>query len=108
MASWISTSGYPVPTDTWLDIDIYVLEGDTETGRVVMGLTQEGAERELVYDITGRTFHPDEDCTDGFTHMRPLQMVSSAEVMNFVQDQGQRLEVYWDDWTLTRNSDGSN
>ena len=34
-----------VPTDTWLDIDIYVLEGDTETGRVVMGLTQEGAER---------------------------------------------------------------
>ena len=97
----------PVPTDVWLDIDIYVLEGDTETGRVIMGLTVEGGERELIYDITGRTFHVDDDCIDGFTHLRPLQLSVPSEVMSLVEEQGESLEVYWDDWVVTKNWDGT-
>jgi hypothetical protein len=103
---WIATSGFPLPLGKWMLIDLYILEGDSKNGRVVMGLTVDGGERKEIFDIVGYTGHPDESCADGFTHLQPMQLYTSADLVEYMAVEGESLDVYWDDWVVTRNWNG--
>ena len=97
-------TGFPVPIGSWMEIEVYIREGDDSDGRFLMAVTPEGGARQVVFDVTETTQHPDETCPDGFTHMQPLKLYTSDRLINYMRDSGRAVTVYWDDWDYSINS----
>ncbi len=95
--------GFSVPFGVWMDIELYLKEGDEENGRFYMAITPEGGEKVVVFDVTGYTQHPREKYPDGYTDMNPLKFYTSEDIINYMNANGKNLEIYWDDWTFWRN-----
>lgn len=94
---------FPVPFGSWMEIELSIREGDSESGRFIMAVTPDGGERHVVFDITGTTQHPDETCPDGFTHLQPLKLYTSGDLVEYVRESGRTVTVYWDDWSFAIN-----
>lgn len=94
---------YPVPFGIWMDIEVYIKEGDQNNGRFYMAITPEGQGSRVLFDIYDITQHPEETCPDGFTQLNPLKLYTSDKLINYMKNNNKRLEVYWDDWTFYRN-----
>lgn len=97
------TTDIIVPIGIWVTAEIYVKEGDPNTGRFFFAVTREGGERQVVFDINDYTRHPDDPEPDGFTHINPMKLYTSAGLLQYMQDHGSVLRVYWDDFGLWRN-----
>jgi len=98
---WEQTAeNFELPIGKWMTIEIYIKEGDNETGRFYLTVTPDGEEKQVVFNITNYTQHPDENCPDGFSHIHPLKFYTSAELTNYMKDAGKNLEIYWDDWSM--------
>ncbi len=93
---------FSVPFATWMQIEIYLLEGDENNGRFFMAITPEGGEKTVIFDIHNTTQHPREKHPDGYTHMNPLKLYTSDDLINYMTDNDKNLEVYWDDWAVYR------
>lgn len=94
---------FAIPFGVWMEIELYLLEGDENNGRFYMAVTPEGQSKVVVFDITNNTHHRKEKCPDGFTHFQPMKLYTSDEVINYMKDGGKSLELFWDDWKLYRN-----
>lgn len=101
---WEETNtSFNVPFNQWMELELYLLEGDKSNGRFYMAVTPEGGTKEVLFDITNTTQHPKEKCPDGFTHFQPLKWYTSSELTDFVQSQNSSLVIYWDDWQAWKN-----
>lgn len=101
---WNETAtNFAIPFDQWMELELYVLEGDENNGRFYMAVTPEGGTKEVLFDINNTTQHPKEKCPDGFTHIQPLKWYTSHDLTQYMKDEGKSLEVYWDDWQLWKN-----
>ncbi len=94
---------FSVPFGTWIEIELYLKEGDENKGRFYMTVTPDGGEKQVIFDVTNVTQHPREKYPDGYTHMNPLKLYTSDEIINYMNDNGKNLEIYWDDWEFYRN-----
>jgi len=94
---------FAVPFGQWMEIEIYLLEGDQDNGRFYMAVTPEGQSKVVLFDITNRTHHEKEKCPDGFSHFQPMKLYTSDEVINYMKDANKSLEIFWDDWKLYKN-----
>ena len=101
---WEATSTYALPLDTWLDLEFYLLAGDATTGRVQMAVTAPGQEKQLLFDITSWTRHPDDPNPDGVKFFNPLKMYTNSEsTIDKVSAAGDSLKLYWDDFELWKD-----
>ena len=101
---WQAISTYSLPLDTWLDIEIYIKEGDATTGKFQLALTPEGGTKQMLVDVTGWTHHPDDPDPDGIRYSNPLKMyTNSASTIDKVVAAGDSLKYYWDDFELWNN-----
>jgi len=101
---WEETNtSVPVLFGKWLDIEVYIKEGDQNSGRFYMSVTPKDGTKQVVFDITNYTQHPDEKCPDGFSDIHPLKFYTSDDLINYMKDGGKNLEIYWDDWKVYRN-----
>lgn len=101
---WRALSTYALPLDTWLDIEIYIKEGDATTGRFQLALTAEGSPKQMLIDVTGWTYNPDDPNPDGIRYSNPLKMyTNSNSTIDKVVAAGDSLKFYWDDFELWNN-----
>ena len=99
---WEVTSEYPLPLDTWLDVEFYVKEGNATTGKLQMAVTPPSGTKQMLFDVTGWTRHPDDPKPDGIKYANPLKLYTSSTI-NTVVAAGDSLKLYWDDFELWKN-----
>ena len=92
-----------VPIGQWVKVEIYIKEGNSQTGRFYMAITPEGGQKEVLFDITNFTHHPADPSPDGFSHFNPMKLYTSDDNINFMRSQGKVLEVFWDDYELWKD-----
>lgn len=98
-----NATNFPVVFGEWMDIEIYLKEGDENNGRFYMSVTPDGSTKQVLFDITNSTQHPKEKCADGFTHFETMKIYTSEENINFMKDAGKELSIFWDDWAFYVN-----
>jgi hypothetical protein len=94
---------FPVRFGEWMELEIYLKEGDDNSGRFYMSVTPKGESKIVLFDISNTTQHPKEKCADGFTHFEAMKIYTSEENINYMNDAGKELAIYWDDWELHLN-----
>lgn len=88
---------FPVPVGSWMRIDYYFRDGLAEDGRFVMTVTTDDDMRHVIADITGPTRHPNAGRSDGLTHVNPLKLYTSRQLVDHVRRSGRSLITHWDD-----------
>ncbi|HTL10200.1 MAG TPA: hypothetical protein VL307_18120 [Chitinophagaceae bacterium] len=97
-----ASTNVKVPIGKWFTMEFSYKEGNAETGRFVLAITPEGGERKLVYDVHNFTHNTYDPQPDGVTGFNPMKLYTSKDVIGFVKEHGQTLQLYWDDWKLWR------
>ncbi len=101
---WGETNGsFPVVFGEWMEIELYIKEGDENNGRFYMAVTPENGTKQILFDIHNTTQHPKEKCADGFTHFEPMKMYAGEDDINYMKDKNKELSIFWDDWKLFIN-----
>jgi hypothetical protein len=98
----IATS-YPIVFGQWMEIELYLKEGDRENGRFYMSVTPENGTKQVLFDIHNITQHPKENCADGFTHFEALKLYLGEDDINYMKNANKELAVFWDDWQFWVN-----
>lgn len=96
---------FDIPIGEWLDMEIYLKEGDLENGRFKLSVTRKSGNRTTLFDITNYTHHPDDQEPDGFRHVNLLKCYSHRDNINYVREHGGVVQILWDDlelWTGIR------
>jgi len=95
---------YSVPVDEWMTIEYYLKEGDATNGRFFMAVTPDGGQREIIFDITNFTYHPNDPSPNGLTRFNPMKLYTSDALVDYVRTNGGVLQVYWDDFELWKDT----
>ena len=98
-----TATDFPIVFGQWMEIELYIKEGDTENGRFYMAVTTAGGSKQVLFDIKNTTQHPKEKCPDGFTHFEAMKIYTSDENINYMKESNKALSIYWDDWQLYVN-----
>ncbi len=98
---WQALSTYALPLDTWLDIEIYIKEGDATTGQFQLAITPEGGTKQMLIDVASWTHSPDDPAPDGIKFSNAMKMyTNSSSTIDKVVAAGDSLKYYWDDFEL--------
>ncbi len=92
---------FAIPIGQWVTLEYGFVEGDSQNGRFFLAATAEGGKRTVIFDIKGYTYHPDDPNPDGLSHLNPLKLYTSSQVIEYVRSQGGALQILWDDLQLT-------
>lgn len=94
---WVDrNTKFPIPLGEWLNLEMYILQGDADKGRFYMAATTEdGGEKTVIYDVSGTTQHPRETCLTGFQKFQPLKLYAGGDLIRYMD--GRNLQIYWDD-----------
>jgi Secretion system C-terminal sorting domain len=95
---------FSVPVDQWMTIEYYFKEGNASTGRFVMAVTPDGGQREVIFDVTNFTHHPNDPSPDGLARFNPMKLYTSNTVIDYVRNNGGVLQVYWDDFEINKDT----
>lgn len=98
-----TNTSFPITFGEWLEIELYIKEGDENNGRFYMAVTPENGTKITLFDISNTTQHPKEKCADGFTHFETMKMYLGEDDINSMKNAGKELIIYWDDWKLYQN-----
>jgi hypothetical protein len=94
---------FPIIFGEWLELELYIKEGDANNGRFFMSVTPENGTKTVLFDISNTTHHPKEKCADGFTHFELMKMYLGEDDINFMKNANKELVIFWDDWKLYAN-----
>jgi hypothetical protein len=92
-----------VPTGKWMTVDIYFKEGRGNDGRFYMAITPDGGTKTTVFNVENSTCHPQDSTPDGLTEINPLKLYTSANVITYLNANGGKMQVYWDDYKIWLN-----
>lgn len=98
-----TATSFPLEYGTWMEIELYLKEGDEDNGRFYMAVTPEGGSKSVLFDIHNTTQHPKEKCPDGFTHFEAMKIYTSDDNINYMNNASKELSIFWDDWKLYVN-----
>jgi hypothetical protein len=96
-------TSFPVRFGEWMEIELYLKEGDDNSGRFYMAVTPENGSKIVLFDINATTQHPKEKCADGFTHFEAMKIYTSDDNINYMKNANKELSIYWDNWQLYLN-----
>ncbi|WP_338792617.1 PA14 domain-containing protein [Bernardetia sp. MNP-M8] len=95
---------FEVPLGKWMTQEIYIKEGDNNTGRIYMAITVDGQKTVIVDKITRTVANATSSYTpDGQTAWNPMKIYMEGKVAKLFKDQGKILDVYWDDLEIWFN-----
>lgn len=101
---WAETNkNITVPVGKWTTLELYYKEGNSETGRFYLAITQEGAKRQVVFDLKKITHNTMDPSPDGVGDFNPIKLYTSKDLINFMTSQGKTLQIYWDDFSLWKD-----
>jgi hypothetical protein len=96
-------TNFAIPFGTWMELELYIKEGDENNGRFYMAVTPDGGTKVELFNITNLTHHPKEKCPDGFTHLQPMKFYTSDKLINYMKTGDKNLSLMWDDWKFYKN-----
>lgn len=96
-------TNFAIPFGEWMEIELYLKEGDENNGQFYMAVTPDGGDKVELFNITNNTQHPKEKCPDGFTHFQPMKFYTSDKLINYMRDGDKNLSLMWDDWKFYKN-----
>jgi hypothetical protein len=88
---------FGLPVGRWVTLEYGFTEGDAQKGRFFMAATPEGGARSVIFDIHGYTHHPEDPAPDGLSHLNPVKLYTSRQLVDHVRANGGALQVFWDD-----------
>lgn len=98
---WKETAeNYAIPFGEWIDIELYIKEGEDQTGRFYLAVSDSTTNNLVLFDLTRRTKHDKDQILNGFTMVNPLKLYTSDELINYMKVHHKKLEVYWDNWSV--------
>lgn len=92
-----------VPIGKWFTMEYYFKEGNKETGRFYMSITEDGEAKQVVFDVHNFTHNIFDVNPNGVTGYNPMKLYTSKDLVTYVKDQGKTLQIYWDDFKLWTN-----
>jgi Secretion system C-terminal sorting domain len=95
---------YPVPTGEWITMETWFKEGNAQTGRFKVIITDSKNQQHEIINITGFTHHPDDKKPDGVTSFNPMKLYTSGELINGMNAAKGCLCLYWDDFQIWQDS----
>jgi len=95
----ISTD-FSIPFGEWIDLELYIKEGDENSGRFYMAVIYENKSKQVLFNINNMTQHPKDKILNGFTGLNSMKLYTSDKLIDFMKNNSKNLEVYWDDWEL--------
>lgn len=98
-----TATSFPVVFGEWMEIELYLKEGDDDNGRFYMAVTPENGVKEVLFDIQNTTQHPNEKCADGFTHFEAMKLYVGEDDINYMKNSSKDLAIFWDDWRFWVN-----
>ncbi len=98
-----TATSFPLVFGEWMEIELYLKEGDENNGRFYMAVTPENGSKIVLFDIVNTTQHPKENCADGFTHFEPMKLYLGEDDINYMKDANKEIAVFWDDWQFFLN-----
>lgn len=98
-----TATSFPIVYGEWMEIELYLKEGDGGSGQFYMAVTPYGGSKNVLFNIQNTTQHPKEKCADGFTHFEAMKVYTSDDNINYMNNANKELSLYWDDWELFVN-----
>lgn len=92
---------FVVPVDRWLTLLFEVVEGDANNGRFIFSVANQNGKRTTIFDIYNYTHHPSDPMPDGFSHINPIKLYTSGELIDYVREKGGTVQVFWDDLQIS-------
>jgi hypothetical protein len=101
---WSDTNNrVKVPIGKWFTLEYYYKEGNAEEGRFYMAIQRDGGEKEVIFDLKRITHNTKDPAPDGVTDFNPIKLYTSKQLIDYMQNQGKTLQIYWDDFKLWKD-----
>jgi len=92
-------TGFDIPLDEWFEIEVNIIEGGADSGKIYMAAKREGIAKDTIVNATTYTKHPDL-IADGYEYFAPLKLYTYAKYADSVRLAGKDLRLYYDDFEL--------
>ncbi len=92
-----------IPVKKWMTVEINIVEGDGQTGRFYMAVTPEGENKQVIFNFTLLTHHPDIAPT-GMNYMSPFKFYTYGYLIDTLRNAGKIGQIYWDDFEIWSDS----
>jgi hypothetical protein len=87
-----------VPVGKWFTMEYYFKEGDKQSGRFTMSITPDGGKKSLIFDVHNITHNTTDKAPDGVSDLNPLKLYTSKALVEYMQSQNKKLQIYFDDF----------
>lgn len=104
---WTDTNAsIPVPVEKWFKLSTHFIEGNENTGRVVVKIMDEKQYEQTLFDVTNWTTHPENpEVYDGVPHFSSMKLYTKDSIIDHVRNNGGVLQMYWDDFELWKKKE---
>lgn len=94
-----------IPVEQWITLELYMRQGDEQSGRFYMTLSIEGSEKQVLFDVSGFTHHPDDAAPAGFDYINPIKLYMREPVLDIMKATGGSFRLQWDDLEIGHTAD---
>jgi hypothetical protein len=88
-----------VPIGEWFTAETYYKMGDKNNGRISFSIQKDGGPKQMVFDVTDITHHPDHG-PEGLFFWNTHKLYVDPVAVDFIRSKGGMLQFYWDDWEV--------
>ena len=101
---WTTTDNtFMIPLGQWFTIETYFKEGDSNTGRFQLIVTDQTGNTFNVATVTNYTYHPDDPNPDGLGTFNPMKLYCPDRLIAPMNSIGKTIQLYWDDFEFWIN-----
>lgn len=96
-------TAFPLPLGKWITQEIYMKEGNNQTGRFYLALTVDGVKHVIIDQPMMTMSLATGYVPDGFTSPGPLKVYTEGKVLDWFKAKNLPMDVYWDDLEIWFN-----
>ena len=91
---WVETSDESVPIHDWFTLQVAMVEGDAEHGKVLVM-----KDETILFVVHDWTHHPEDATPGGFDNLNLMKLYTGGEVLAMLPE-GSAFVILWDDFSL--------
>lgn len=95
---------YVVPIQKWMTLRVYFVEGNDCSGRFILTIEPDGESETIVHNVRNFTHHPEDPSPNGLSEFNPIKLYTDDDIVNYMNDKGGMLNIFWDDFELWKDS----
>jgi len=103
---WQLQSNASIPIGEWFTAETYYKAGNNNTGRYVFAIQRKGKPKEVLFDVTNWTHHPNIAPAPADTWNPQKLYMSSGDDVDWIRSKGGAAQLYFDDWEVWSTKPG--